>query len=132
MARVIVEELFRGLAVYFLTYLLIVVVAAQFYNEPTISLSVLVGVPLITAAFSFCFFVYMRKITRKDYRLKRGGPLYRVNMAIFTVCCFFLVISGLRNIDEGNSLLGLMWMGLGIFFGIWGIKEATKKHGAKI
>ena len=132
MARVIVEELFRGLAIYFLTLMLIIVVASQFFSESTISSYVIVGIPLITATISFCFFVYMRKIKGKDYKLKAGSSHYRVTMAIFTVCCFLLLTSGLRNISDENSLLGLMWVGLGIFFGVWGIREATKKHGTKI
>jgi L-asparagine transporter-like permease len=132
LARVIVEEMFMGLAVYFLTFLLIIFVASQFYRELTISLSVIVVAPLITAVISFCFFVYMRKITGKDYQIKRGSAHYRVNMAIFVICCFFLVILGVRNIADENSLFGLMWVCFGIFCGAWGIREVTKKSDAKI
>jgi hypothetical protein len=126
LARVIVEEFFRGLAVYFLTFLLIIFVASQFYRE-LISLSVIFAAPLITAAISFCFFVYMRKITGKDYQIKRGSVHYRVNMSFFVICCFLLIILGVRNIADENSLFGLMWVCLGIFFWGLGNQRSNKK-----
>ena len=129
MDKVIVEELFRSLAFFFIFYILTIVIGSQFYHESTISLYVIVGIPLIFTVIAFSFFVYRRKTTGKEYKLRgrRGSTEYRAMMVIFTIGCFSFIISGVRNIADGNSLIGLIWISLGIVFGAWGIREVNKK-----
>ena len=129
MDNVIVEELLRSLTIYFLVYILIILLGSQFYHEPTISLYVIVGIPLITAVSVFSIFVYKRKTTGKNYMLRRGSIQYKAMMVTTLFVCFALIISrGVKSISEGNSLIGLLWICLAIISGASAIKELGRKQ----
>ena len=127
MDKVIVEELIRGLAFFFLFYILTIVLGSQFFHESTISLYAIIGIPLIFTVIVFSFFVYRRKTTGREYKLRRGSAEYRMMMVIVTISCFFFIISGVRNITDGNSLIGLIWISFGIISGALGITEIGRK-----
>jgi predicted permease len=127
--RVIVEELIRSLAAFFLFYVLAIVVASQVFHGSTISLYVVFGVPLFFALIHFPFFVYMRMKTGKDYHFRRGSVEYRGMMVGVTICCFSLsLLGGVRNITGGNPVIGLVWLIFGIACGVWGIREIYIKE----
>ena len=124
MKRVIAEELIRSLAAFFIFYVLTIVVASQVFHGSTISLYVVIGVPLFFALINFSFFVYMRMKTGKDYQFRRGSAEYRGMMVGVTISCFSLaLLGGVRNITNGNPVIGLVWLIFGIACGIWGIRE---------
>ena len=66
----------------------------------------------------------MRMKTGKDYQFRRGSAEYRGMMVVFTISCFSLsLLGGVRNITNGNPVIGLVWLIFGIAFGVWGIRE---------
>jgi hypothetical protein len=52
----------------------------------------------------FSLFVYKRKSTGKEYKLKRGTTPYKVTMAMGTLASFGYIISRVRDIVYGDTL----------------------------
>jgi uncharacterized membrane protein YfcA len=125
MDKIIVEELIRSLAFFFLYYLLAIVIGSLLFYSPSVS-PYFIFIPFILTLITFSFFVYKRKKTGKEYRLRRGSYGYRVIIALGSVVCFFVAINGVSEIIAGN-LTGLFWIGLGIVAGVWGLAEIRRK-----
>ena len=130
MNRIIIEELMRSLATFFLFYMLTIVVASQVFHGSTVSLYLVIGVPLFFALINFSFFVYMRKKTGKNYQFRRGSGEYRGMMVAVTISCFSLaLLGGIRNITTGNPVIGSVWLIFGVASGVLGIREVCIKRG---
>lgn len=126
MDKVIVEELIRSIAFFFIFYLLSILIGSLLFNSSSVS-PYFILIPLILTLITFSLFVYKRKNTGKKYRLKRGSSEYRVMIALGSVLCLFVVINGVYDVVVGDFLTGLFWIGLGIVAGVWGLTEITRK-----
>jgi len=124
MDRVIMEELIRSVPTFFFAFIITIFLGAQF-GLTTAPLYVVMGVPLIITVVSFSIFVYKRKSTGKEYKLKRGSTPYKVTMAMGTLAAFGFTIFGVRDVIYGD-ITGLFWTGIGILAIIIGLKEFRK------
>ena len=117
MDKVIVEELIRSLAFFFLFYLISIVIGSLLHI-PSVS-PYFILIPLALATITFSFFVYKRKKTGKEYRIRRGSFEYKVIIALGSVIGLFVIIDGVSDVLVGN-LTGLLWIGLGLrlLFGV--------------
>ena len=125
MDKVIVEELIRSLAFFFLFYLLFIVIGSLLHI-PSVS-SYFIFIPLVLTLITFSFFVYKRKKTGKEYRIKRGSFEYKVIIALGSVIGLFVIIDGVSDVLVGN-LTGLLWIGLGIAVIVWSLAEIRRKN----
>jgi uncharacterized membrane protein YfcA len=126
MDKVIVEELVRSLAFFFLFYLLTIVISSLLFHSSPAS-PYFIFIPLALTLITFSFFVYKRKNTGKEYRLRRGSSGYKVIIALGSLICVFVIIDGVSDVIVGN-LTGLFWIGLGITAGFWGLVEIRRKN----
>ncbi|TRO50843.1 hypothetical protein E2P63_05645 [Candidatus Bathyarchaeota archaeon] len=126
MDKIIVEELVRSIAFFFIFYLLSILIGSLLFNSSSVS-PYFILIPLILTLITFSLFVYKRKNTGKKYRLRRGGFEYRVMIAVGSVLCIFVVINGLYDVIIGDFLTGLFWVCLGIVAGVWGLTEIRRK-----
>jgi uncharacterized membrane protein YfcA len=126
MDKVIVEELIRSLAFFFLFYLLSIVIGSLLFHSSLVS-PYFILIPLVLAMITFSFFVYKRKKTGKEYRIRRGSFEYKVIIALGSVIGLFVIIDGVSDVLVGN-LTGLLWIGLGIAVGVWSLAEIRRKN----
>jgi uncharacterized membrane protein YfcA len=126
MDKVIVEELIRSLAFFFLFYLLSIVIGSLLFHSSLVS-PYFILIPLVLAMITFSFFVYKRKKTGKEYRIRRGSFEYTVIIALGSVIGLFVIIDGVSDVLVGN-LTGLLWIGLGIAVGVWSLAEIRRKN----
>ena len=126
MDKVIVEELIRSLAFFFLYYLLAIVIGSLLFHSSSVSPYFII-IPFVLTLITFSFFVYERKKTGKEYRLRRGSYEYRAMIALGSVVCFLVIINGVSDVIVGN-LTGLFWIGLGIVVGVWSLAEIRRKN----
>ena len=124
MDRIIIEELLRSVATLFFALMITIFLIKQF-GLPA-SFFTIIGIPLVITGVIFSLFVYKRKTTGKEYKLKTGTTPYKVMTAIFTLACLVFIISGIRTIAYGNTLMGFFWTGLGIFGVVSGFREFRK------
>jgi len=126
MDKIIVEELIRGIAFFFVFYLLSILIGSLLFNSSSVS-PYFILIPLILTLITFSLFVYKRKNTGKRYHLRRGSFEYRVMIASGSILCLFVVINGVNDVIVGDFLNGLFWIGLGIVAGAWGLTEIRRK-----
>ena len=126
MDNVIVEELIRSIAFFFLFYMLTIIVGSLLFQSSLVSPNFIL-IPINLTIITFSFFIYKRRNTGKDYHLKRGSFEYKVMVGSVSICCLFVVLSGVTTINDGNMLVGLTWFSLGILLGIWGLIEIRRK-----
>jgi uncharacterized membrane protein YfcA len=125
MDKVIVEELIRSLAFFFLFYLISIVIGSLLHI-PSVS-PYFILIPLALATITFSFFVYKRKKTGKEYRIRRGSFEYKVIIALGSVIGLFVIIDGVSDVLVGN-LTGLLWIALGIAVDVWSLSEIRRKN----
>jgi len=125
MDRVIMEELLRSVATFFLAFVITIFLGALF-GLTTAPLYVIMGIPLVITGVVFSLFVYKRKSTGKEYKLKRGTTPYKVTMAIFILVCFGFILSRVRDIVYGDTFMGLFLTGIGTLALIIGLREFRK------
>ena len=82
---------------------------------------------MVLTLITFSFFVYKRKKTGKEYRIKRGSFEYKVIIALGSVIGLFVIIDGVSDVLVGN-LTGLLWIGLGIAVIVWSLAEIRRKN----
>jgi len=126
MDKVIVEELIRSLALFFLFYLSTIIVGSLLFHESPIS-PYFIFIPLVLTLITFSFFVYERKNTGKEYHFRRGSFEYRAMMILVMIGCFFFIITGVSNISDGNFFTGFIWISVGIISGVWSFAEIIRK-----
>lgn len=70
------------------------------------------------------YFIYNRKLLRKDYKLKERGAIVKINqkicsilVIIFAVITICLVILHFSNYFNGNIDIMMIFLGLTTFFG---------------
>ena len=125
MDKVIVEELIRSLAFFFLFYLIAIVIGSLLHI-PSVS-PYFIFIPLVLTLITFSFFVYKRKKTGKEYRIRRGSFEYKVIIALGSVIGLFVIIDGVSDVLVGN-LTGLLWIALGIVVDVWSLSEIRRKN----
>jgi hypothetical protein len=126
MDKVIVEELIRSLAFFFIFYLSTIFLGSLLFYESPIS-PYFIFIPLVLTLIIFSFFVYARKNTGEEYHFRRGSFEYRAMMILVMIGCFFVIITGVSNISDGNFLTGLIWISVGTVSGVWSFTEIIRK-----
>jgi Na+-transporting NADH:ubiquinone oxidoreductase subunit NqrB len=126
MDKVIVEELIRSLAFFFLFYLSTIFIGSLLFHESPIS-PYFVFIPLVLTLITFSFFVYERKNTGKEYHFRRGSVEYRAMMILVMIGCFFFIITGVSTVSDGTFLNGFIWISIGIISAVWSFTEIIRK-----
>ena len=125
MDRIIIEELLRSVAIFFFAFMTTIFLGALF-GLTTAPLYVIMGIPLVITGVVFSLFVYKRKSTGKEYKLKRGTTPYKITMAMGALVSLGYILSRVRNIIYGDTLVGLFWTGIGILSAIIFFREFRK------
>ena len=125
MDRIIIEELLRSVAIFFFAFMTTIFLGALF-GLTTAPLYVIMGIPLVITGVVFSLFVYKRKSTGKEYKLKRGTTPYKITMAMGTLVSLGYILSRVRDIIYGDTLVGLFWTGIGILSAIIFFREFRK------
>jgi len=125
--NVIVEELIRSIAFFFLFYMLTIIVGSLFFQSSSVSPNFIL-IPISLTLITFSSFIHKRRNTGKEYHLRRGSFEYKVMIGSVSICCLFVVLSGVTKINDRNLLVGLIWFCLGILLGISGLIEFRRKN----
>lgn len=126
MDRIIVEEMIRSLAFFFLFYLSTIIIGSLLFHDSPIS-PYFIFVPLVLTLITFSLFLYGRKNSGKDYRLERGSLGYKTMMILVIIGCVFFILNGVNSISNGNFFTSFIWISIGIISAIWSFTEIIRK-----